>query len=120
VPINQPSQEPELSTIEKAILILDNEGDIIQIERDLREIQVLADRGVAEAGTLDSHEGLKAGLEALQEPLEKLAMQIDALEAQTMQVLASYNDYVSFLGPFKVKRTHLLDRSSTRRKPLSH
>jgi hypothetical protein len=106
VPINQPSQEPELSTIEKAILILDNEGEIIQVERDLREIQVLADRGVAEAGTLQSHEGLKAGLEALQEPLEKLAVQIDALEAQTMQVLASYNDYVSFLDACKVKKTH--------------
>ena len=62
----------QLNMIEKAILVLDNEADIVNVERDLREIQVLSDRGILEAGSLESHYSLQDSLEGLQEPLNRL------------------------------------------------
>ncbi|KAI5480796.1 hypothetical protein MNV49_007206 [Pseudohyphozyma bogoriensis] len=82
----------------KVALILESENEIRQLERELREVDTLDQRGVVGAGKLADHEPLKRELEALQTTAAPLASSYASLEARTNKLLAEYNDYISTLS----------------------
>ncbi|CAD6573329.1 MAG: hypothetical protein CYPHOPRED_005119 [Cyphobasidiales sp. Tagirdzhanova-0007] len=79
----------------KAILILEAEQDIRNLERELREIDALEKRGVVSAGRLANYQPLKPRLLQLQEDLTAIASSYSSLEKRVESVLSSYDSYVN-------------------------
>ena len=76
------------------MLVLENEADLLQFERELRDIQLLDSRGVTDAGKLPVVDGLQAGLKEVSDGLPELMRVYDGLEDRTTALLDSYNHYV--------------------------
>lgn len=88
----------DLSAHAKVALILESEGEIRQLERDLRELDTLDQRGVVGAGSLAAHESLKPSLLALKENTTPLSSSHASLEKRTNDLLAHYNEYIGTLS----------------------
>ncbi|GAA5932619.1 uncharacterized protein JCM15063_002156 [Sporobolomyces koalae] len=98
----------ELTIPAKVELILEAEHDLTTLERDLREISVLEQRGVVEAGNLPEHEPLKGPLERLVDDTKPVAAEYATLEARTTSLLQKYNNYISDLSELFVTWDDLL------------
>lgn len=106
----QPRQPEEPDWLTKAILVLEQEHDILTIERDLREIQVLVDQqGADQAGKLENCKALRQPLERVRDDLNKRAKTMDSLEDRATQLLGDYNAYVRSSLLMRTRKT-LMDR----------
>lgn len=126
LPLNPPDSN-DLSTQAKISLILEAEHDIRSLERDLRDMETLNQRGVVEAGKLpgasvlgenqmrnaaDSslsylaeHEALKAPLKQLEKDAKPAAAKYASLEARTNTLLRNYNDHVNSNSTISIEGT---------------
>uniref|UniRef100_A0A0K3CGQ0 Dynactin subunit 3 n=1 Tax=Rhodotorula toruloides TaxID=5286 RepID=A0A0K3CGQ0_RHOTO len=82
----------------KIALILEAEQEIRTLERELREIGVLDERGVVEAGKLGEHEKLKPLLAETLKAAAPVSASYASLELRTTGLLQRYNDYISTLS----------------------
>ncbi|KAJ8295276.1 hypothetical protein OF846_001525 [Rhodotorula toruloides] len=82
----------------KVALILEAEQEIRTLERELREIGVLDERGVVEAGKLGEHEKLKLLLAETRKAAAPVSASYASLEQRTTTLLQRYNDYISTLS----------------------
>ncbi|GAA5847884.1 hypothetical protein JCM3766R1_003169 [Sporobolomyces carnicolor] len=110
VPINPPDQDA-LTVPAKVSLILEAEHDIRALERDLREVETLHQRGVVEAGRLAEHKPLKGTLEQLTEGTQPVAEAYASLEDRTMILLQQYNDYITNLSELFVSWNELVSEA---------
>ncbi|KAL8293116.1 hypothetical protein RQP46_000810 [Phenoliferia psychrophenolica] len=88
----------EMTPQAKVALILESEGEIRQIERELREVETLEQRGVVGAGNLADHEQLKPALEELKATVTPEVASYASLEARTTALLSRYNEYINTLS----------------------
>ncbi|GAA5904015.1 uncharacterized protein JCM6883_002055 [Sporobolomyces salmoneus] len=112
VPIQPPDQD-SLSTPAKVSLVLEAENEIRTLERDLREIETLHQRGVVEAGKLPEHEALKTPLKQLMTETRPVATAYASLEDRTMILLQQYNDYITNLSELFVSWNDLITEAET-------
>lgn len=121
VPFSSAAEGDAQTPQAKVALVLEAENEIRQLERELREIQVLDERGVVGAGKLGGalsnsflsvlrlvkvhaltidplfvadHEALKDDLIALRQATKPVSSSYADLETRTLNLLTSYNDYV--------------------------
>lgn len=86
--------EPQDATT-RAILVLEQEEDLVRLDRELREVQVLVDqRKVDQVGQLDQVEHLQKPLDELSEQLKGYNGTLDDVEDQTTRLLGDYHAYV--------------------------
>ncbi|GAA5837695.1 hypothetical protein JCM5353_003820 [Sporobolomyces roseus] len=107
LPLNPPDSN-DLSTQAKISLILEAEHDIRSLERDLRDIEILNQRGVVEAGKLPEHEALKGPVKQLETDARPVAAKYASLEARTNTLLRNYNDYITNLSELFVSWNDLV------------
>ncbi|GAA6036978.1 hypothetical protein JCM8097_005488 [Rhodosporidiobolus ruineniae] len=100
VPLSPSSSagEADLTPQAKVNLILEAENEIRTLERELREIAVLDERGAVGAGKLGDHEALKPELGDTRRAAAPIATSYASLEARTTNLLQQYNDYISTLS----------------------
>ncbi|GAA5983415.1 hypothetical protein JCM5350_007642 [Sporobolomyces pararoseus] len=107
LPMNLPDSN-EMSIEAKVSLILEAENEIKTLERDLREIEVLNQRGVVEAGKLPEHEKLKGPLDQLANDTKPVATAYMSLEDRTTVLLQRYNDYITELSELFISWNDLI------------
>ncbi|GAA5896672.1 hypothetical protein JCM6882_005756 [Rhodosporidiobolus microsporus] len=95
----------------KVSLILEAENEIRTLERELREIQVLDERGVVGAGKLGDHEPLKPLLAELRQAATPIAASYASLETRTTSLLHQYNNYISTLSELFVSWNDVLSEA---------
>ncbi|KAK4703619.1 hypothetical protein P7C70_g2597, partial [Phenoliferia sp. Uapishka_3] len=88
----------EMSPQAKVALILESEGEIRQLERELREVETLEHRGVVGSGNLADHEGLKPALAEVKANVTPQITSYSSLEARTNALLSRYNEYIDTLS----------------------
>ncbi|ORY78444.1 hypothetical protein BCR35DRAFT_279742 [Leucosporidium creatinivorum] len=88
----------ELPPASKVALILEAENEIRSLERDLREVEALGQRGIVGAGKLAEHEPLKSELTQVKADIAPVSTAYTSLEARTNALLSRYNDYISTLS----------------------
>ncbi|KAM0753927.1 hypothetical protein T439DRAFT_353679 [Meredithblackwellia eburnea MCA 4105] len=88
----------QLTPQAKVALILESEAEIRQLERELREVDTIDQRGVVGAGDLAKHEELKPSLKDLAGNVAPISERYSALELKTTTLLSRYNDYISTLS----------------------
>ncbi|GAA5977000.1 hypothetical protein JCM11641_002222 [Rhodosporidiobolus odoratus] len=111
LPLSSPlctGEEAPTSPQAKVALILEAEQEVKFLERDLRELAVLDERGVVGAGKLGEHEALKADLTALRSRTTPTASSYAALESRTTTLLQTYNNYISTLSELFVSWNDIL------------
>ncbi|BGP22581.1 hypothetical protein Rt10032_c08g3451 [Rhodotorula toruloides] len=82
----------------KVAVILEAEQEIRTLERELREIGVLYERGVVESGKLGEHERLKPLLAETRTAAAPVSASNALLEQRTTTLLQRYNNYISTLS----------------------
>ncbi|GAA5954383.1 hypothetical protein JCM3765_004443 [Sporobolomyces pararoseus] len=110
LPVNLPNSN-EMSVEAKVALVLEAENEIKILERDLREIETLNQRGVVEAGKLSEHEALKGPLEQLTEATKPVAETYSSLEDRTTVLLQQYNDYITELSELFISWNDLISEA---------
>ncbi|GAA5877401.1 hypothetical protein JCM16303_003317 [Sporobolomyces ruberrimus] len=107
LPIHQ-GHSNDLSFEAKVSLILEAETEITTLERELREIDILHQRGVVEVGKLSEHEALKEPLEQLVKDTKPISTTYASLEERTTVLLQRYNDYITDLSELFISWNDLL------------
>ncbi|GAA5978569.1 hypothetical protein JCM10908_004408 [Rhodotorula pacifica] len=97
----------------KATLILEAEHEIRTLEKDLRELQVLNEQNVVDAGRLPDHEQLKESLAQTRTAAVPLSHKYSDLEARTTVLLQRYNHYISTMSELFVSWDDLLTEAET-------
>ncbi|KAK4053677.1 hypothetical protein OIV83_001333 [Microbotryomycetes sp. JL201] len=93
-----PPDRDELSVASKIALLLDIEPDIIQLDKDLRQVQIFDEKDVAGAGNLADHQTMKPELEKVRERMKPLVKEYAALDDQSLALLDRYNAHISSLS----------------------
>lgn len=76
------------------MLLLDNEGGLLSLERDLRQVENLSQRNVADAGNLQAHQHLQEDLNSIVEVIPQMTRDIQQLESRATVFLTEYQNYV--------------------------
>ncbi|GAA6060149.1 hypothetical protein JCM10212_001446 [Sporobolomyces blumeae] len=97
-PVPAAPDELEVTPQAKVALTLEAEHELRQLERGLREIETLEQRGVVEAGKLPEHEALVPRLEQLETNLAPIVREHAAIEQRTTTLLQRYNDHIATLS----------------------
>ncbi|GAA5868826.1 hypothetical protein JCM8547_002840 [Rhodosporidiobolus lusitaniae] len=108
VPLLAGSSSADVTPQAKVSLILEAENEIRALEKELREIAVLDERGVVGAGKLGEHEALKPQLVQLRQATGPVASSYTSLEQRTTALLQQYNDYISTLSELFVSWNDIL------------
>lgn len=96
---NKPSPNPSLSTTEKIGLVFEAESEIIELERDLREIELLDTRGFVGAGKLANGDwSVEELTTSVLDPLEECDKAIKEIEDQAATIMSRYDSYVNALS----------------------
>ncbi|GAA6013119.1 hypothetical protein JCM11491_005187 [Sporobolomyces phaffii] len=107
VPAAAPDQDA-LTVPAKVSLILEAELELRTLERDLRDLDTLHQRGVVEAGRLAEHEPLREPLAQLVKDTRPVSATYASLEDRTTSLLRQYNDYITDLSELFVDWNDLL------------
>ncbi|BGP45813.1 hypothetical protein JCM10450v2_001643 [Rhodotorula kratochvilovae] len=107
VPAPAPADAPDSPAAQLA-LVLEAEGDLRTLERELRELALLDERGVAGAGKLGEHEALKPTLVEVQQGVKPVAASCAELETRTTALLQRYNDYIGTMSELFVSWDEIL------------
>lgn len=110
--LNEPDSEG-LTAEAKATLILEAEHEIRTLEKDLRELQVLDEQNVVDAGRLPEHEQLKEALAQTRSAAVPLSRDYSDLEARMTLLLQRYNHHISTMSELFVSWDDLLTEAET-------
>ncbi|GAA5966828.1 hypothetical protein JCM8115_002285 [Rhodotorula mucilaginosa] len=97
----------------KATLVLEAEHEIRTLEKDLRELQVLDEQNVIDAGRLPEHEQLKEALAQTRSAAVPLSRKYSDLEARMTVLLQRYNHHISTMSELFVSWDDLLTEAET-------
>ncbi|OAV93100.1 hypothetical protein PTTG_27431 [Puccinia triticina 1-1 BBBD Race 1] len=108
-PLSANKEASTLSISEKASLVFEAEPEIVQLERDLREIELLDTRGFVGAGKLaDGDWSAEELATTVAGPLQESTTKIDELEQTATTLLSSYDSYVNALSEIFVSWDSIL------------
>jgi len=108
-PLSANKEAAPLSLSEKTSLVLEAEPEIVQLERDLREIELLDSRGFVGAGKLADGDWSQDELStSLANPLQESSKTMDDMERQATDLLSRYDSYVSTLSDIFVSWDSIL------------
>ncbi|GJN88776.1 hypothetical protein Rhopal_001745-T1 [Rhodotorula paludigena] len=108
LPSAPPEPDAPTSSASKLALVLEAEHDLRTLERDLRELAVLDERGVVGAGQLADHEALRPTLDDVVTKVKPVAKEYVSLEQRTTALLQGYNDYISTMSELFVSWDEIL------------
>ncbi|BGO89368.1 hypothetical protein NBRC10512_006282 [Rhodotorula toruloides] len=97
-PVSTAPDSTEVLPQAKVALILEAEQEIRTLERELREIGVLDERGVVETGKLGEHEKLKPLLAETRKAATPVSASYSSFDQRTTTLLQRYNNYISTLS----------------------
>ncbi|GAA6056487.1 hypothetical protein JCM3770_007026 [Rhodotorula araucariae] len=106
-PAPAPADAPDSPAAQLA-LVLEAEADLRTLDRELRELALLDERGIAAAGKLAEHEALRPALVQLQQRAKPVAASYTELEARTTALLQRYNDYIGTMSELFVSWDEIL------------
>ncbi|PLW40362.1 hypothetical protein PCASD_07286 [Puccinia coronata f. sp. avenae] len=99
---------------EKASLVVEAEPEIVQLERALREIELLDSRGFGGAGKLADANWSQEELAAtVADPLQQCISTIDELERRATSMLSQYDSHVNALSEIFVSWDSILTELET-------
>ncbi|KAH9447257.1 hypothetical protein MJO29_015653 [Puccinia striiformis f. sp. tritici] len=108
-PLPTTKETSQLSLNEKASLVFEAEPEIVQVERDLREIEVLDNRGFVGAGKLVNGDWTDEELSStIVKPLQESTKSIQELEQRITSLMSDYDSYVNALSEIFVSWDSIL------------
>ncbi|KAH9441288.1 hypothetical protein Pst134EB_029951 [Puccinia striiformis f. sp. tritici] len=108
-PLSTTKETSQLSLNEKASLVFEAEPEIVQVERDLREIEVLDNRGFVGAGKLVNGDWTDEELSStIVKPLQESTKSIQELEQRITSLMSDYDSYVNALSEIFVSWDSIL------------
>ncbi|KAA1067836.1 hypothetical protein PGT21_016463 [Puccinia graminis f. sp. tritici] len=108
-PLSSNKEAEPLSISEKASLVFEADAEIVQLERDLREIELLDNRGFVGAGKLADGDWSEEELvTSVIGPLQESKTTIDELEQRATTLMSRYDSYVNSLSEIFVSWDSIL------------